>query len=548
VNELVAKDQLFLAATTAEVTGDTIALARGLAVLDWTWTACLLSWLRRAAHLRLTPITLAAEAVDARLKSLPLMACPCGRGDRQHCPQHAGEISNRMLVREMCQRLDDTSDMIAYWVANMGRNIPAPVRRGVADALTALCTQAQILRWDDQPMRIADVISLAHPRSNPATGPVQPLLYEHLITDRHHRAGHSPPLRLTGLRNRYELADLPLAERHRLAGLALAGDPAGVVPIRSAAAGRWDWVMEWLGEGKVTAYQGGLSRREQWELVIPWMPYDAIIESLPSFDDAGIRTSLANKVMDRLTNPIEVEQSRLLPYRFLAARHAAPARWGKALETALDLSLASLPELPGRTLVLVDLSGSMTDLVEGPGNPDTDLTRVEAAALFGAALARRNPRTELWGFADTQMYVKSAAAGASVLAVAELIAEQAPKVGVTSQLTKALLDTYSKQDRVIICTDEPAAGRSVHGLLPGRAARGGPAATYDVTSVLPRDVHVFAVNLAGYGDAAVFNGPYRYQFGGLDDHTFALLPIVEYLSDGIWPWELPDAPTLISDG
>lgn len=544
MNPLVSKDQLFLAATTTPVTDHSIDLVRGLAVYDWTWTACLLSWLRRAGHLRLTSIMLAAEAVDARLTALPLMGCPCGRGDRDRCPQHAGEITNRMLIREMCQRLDDTSDMIAYWVANFGRNIPAPVRRGVADAVTALCTQAQILRWDDQPMRIADVISLTHPRTSTA-GPVQPLLYSHLITERHHRPGYSPPMRLSGLRNRYELSELPPKERHRLAGLALAGDSAGVVPIRSAAAGKWDWVLDWLGEGKVTAYDGALSKREQWELVIPWMPYEDILASLPEFDEAGIRASLANKIMDRITAPLEVTQSRLLPYRFLAARHAAPARWGKALETALDLSLTSLPDLPGRTLILMDLSGTMTELVSGPGDPEDDLTRVEAAALFGAALARKNPaQTDLWGFADTQMLVKAADAGKSVLALAELITEQAPKVGVSAQLTKAIMDTYQKHDRVIICTDEPAAGRSLTGLVKGPVH----AVTYDVTSVLPRDVHVFAVNLAAYGHPAGFTAPYRYQFGGLDDHTFGLLPIVEYLSDGIWPWELPEVPTLVSDG
>ena len=48
------------------------------------------------------------------------------------------------------------------------------------------------------------------------------------------------------------------------------------------------------------------------------------------------------------------------PGDFLATHRTAPSlRWGRALEQALQASLASVPSLRGRTLVLVDRSGSM---------------------------------------------------------------------------------------------------------------------------------------------------------------------------------------------
>lgn len=40
---------------------------------------------------------------------------------------------------------------------------------------------------------------------------------------------------------------------------------------------------------------------------------------------------------------------------------APSLRWGHALDKALQASLGNLPALPGRTLILVDTSASMTD-------------------------------------------------------------------------------------------------------------------------------------------------------------------------------------------
>src|SRR6185295_683832 len=68
-------------------------------------------------------------------------------------------------------------------------------------------------------------------------------------------------------------------------------------------------------------------------------------------------------------------------------KEAPSLRWGHMLERALDLSLENIPALPGSTLVLVDMSGSMS----GSMSAKSKLTRMEAAALFGAALAKRNP-------------------------------------------------------------------------------------------------------------------------------------------------------------
>ena len=83
--------------------------------------------------------------------------------------------------------------------------------------------------------------------------------------------------------------------------------------------------------------------------------------------------------------------ARQFPIRFLSAFKEAPSlRWAWPLEQALQHSLANVPQLPGRTLVLVDVSGSMTQ-GECAGVPGLS-PRVGSAAmaLVTAAVERRH--------------------------------------------------------------------------------------------------------------------------------------------------------------
>lgn len=84
-----------------------------------------------------------------------------------------------------------------------------------------------------------------------------------------------------------------------------------------------------------------------------------------------------------------IARSRMFPFRFLAAHKAAPSlRWAWPLEQALNHSLANVPALKGRTLILVDRSGSMFGAI----SEKSGLNRADSAAVFGTALALRAGR------------------------------------------------------------------------------------------------------------------------------------------------------------
>jgi len=233
-------------------------------------------------------------------------------------------------------------------------------------------------------------------------------------------------------------------------------------------------------------------------------------------DRAGISEEGAAGVGERLADPAEVARSRQFPFRYLAAHRHAPSRkrWAAALEAALGHSLANVPALPGRTLILVDRSDSMFwDTV----SERSRLTRADAAAVFGAALAMRAERADLveFGWASAKVPFEP---GEPVLDVLRRF----HRLGGTAT-TVALRKHYDGHDRVLIVTDEQTASYD-------------PADPRGVSEPVPEDIPVHTWNLAGYRPAHGPSGPHRYTFGGLADAAFRMVGLVEAGREADWPW------------
>lgn len=151
-----------------------------------------------------------------------------------------------------------------------------------------------------------------------------------------------------------------------------------------------------------------------------------------------------------------------------------------------------MPALSGRTLVLVDRSGSM---FYSRLSDRSELNRADAAAIFGTALALRAEDADLVEFGTSSSRVKFRR-GESVLKVLERFGD----LGGTDT-TEAVRKHYKRHDRVLIVTDEQAT-YSHYG---------------DPTEQVPAHVPVYTWNLAGYraGHGASGAGAgNRHVFGG----------------------------------
>ena len=258
-----------------------------------------------------------------------------------------------------------------------------------------------------------------------------------------------------------------------------------------------------------------VSKRDLWAALIPSMGFMAQLRNLRNFDDAGVPDEVAGDVIARLTDPEQVAKSRQFPFRFLSAYRAAPSlRWSYPLERALSLSLANVPALKGRTLVLVDRSGSMFDGVSAKSG----LNRADAAALFGAALALRSEHADLVEFGTHSQPVQFRGAESVLKVIGRFTAMGGTNTA--DAVRRHYRDTF--HSRVVIVTDEQARG-GYYGAEP--------------TSLIPAHVPVYTWNLAGYqrGHGPSGSGN-RHTFGGLTDVAFRMIPLLEAGQDASWPW------------
>lgn len=456
-------------------------LVAELAVEDPVWTAGLLRWLRGEGNMRTASLVGAAAYVRARLTA--------GQG---------GGPSNRSVIDSVLQRADEPGELLAHWTSVYGRNVPQPVKRGIADAVRRLYTSRSLLKYDtaSKDFRFGDVLNLVHASPDPGK-PWQGALFRYALDRRHHPDSAVPPASDPLLNAHRALTELPSEERR-----AVVTGPGGAE--RLAAAG-----MTW--EALAGRLDGPMDAAA-WEAVIPSMASMALLRNLRNFDQAGVSDEVAARVAARISDAGEVARSRQFPFRYLAAHQHAPSpRWAAPLERALSHSLANVPALPGRTLILVDRSDSMFwDTV----SERSKLTRADAAAVFGAALALRAQQADLVEFGWSSAEVPFAA-GEPVLDVLKRF----HSLGGTHS-TKAVRAHYREHDRVLIVTDEQAAYHDA----------GGPA------EPVPAGIPVYTWNLAGYQPAHGPTGPHRHTFGGLTDGAFRMVGLIEAGGHAAWPW------------
>lgn len=507
-----AKTELFLRATSSFMGGEksfyedgatrdarAIELVRQLAVEDFDWVFEFLRWLRAEGNMRTAPIMLAPEAVHARLEA----GFHGAVGTRVPMPVEGVEMvfhTGRALIDVVCQRPDEPGELLAYWMSAHGRSIPKPIKRGIADAAARLYSERSLLKYDtaSHAMRFADVLELTH--ASPAVNKAwQHSLFMHAIDRRHGRDEAIPDslqmLRKNALlRSEGEPQDWLDADRLREAG------------------------MTW--EDALSAVGSKVDKAKIWEAMIPSMSIMALIRNLRNFDEVGISDKAANSVIAKLVDETEIARSKQFPYRFYAAYKSAPSlRWGHALDMALSVSTQNVPELPGRTLVLVDTSASMDSTLSAKST----MTHISAAAVFGSVLAMRNHgRVDLYQFANFPALIP-VAKGGSVLKTVEAIENCIGDVGHGTEIAQSIVQAYKGHDRVIVISDMQTSGRW---------RRDG------ISSTVPAHVPIYAFNTSAYTHSPMPTGSdARFDLGGLTDSTFKQIQRLEAGASGSWPWE-----------
>jgi hypothetical protein len=190
------------------------------------------------------------------------------------------------------------------------------------------------------------------------------------------------------------------------------------------------------------ALSSGADKREAWERLLREEKLGALalLRNLRNMREAG------------------VDEDLVLAFRFLAAARYAP-QWEEALEQAMLKCVAGQEKLAGKTIVLVDVSGSMT----APLSQRSEMQRTDAAYGLAVLLREIGEKVAVFSFSNSLVEVPARRGFALRDAIDKSQAHSATYLG------KAVTELNQKlgYDRLIVITDEQA-----HDTVPGPRGKG----------------------------------------------------------------------------
>jgi 60 kDa SS-A/Ro ribonucleoprotein len=343
----------------------------------------------------------AAQAIEARermkLRHAPLLLV---REMARH-KTHRGLVAETLA--RVIQRADELCEFVAIYWKDGRVPLSGQVKKGLAAAFPKF-DEYQLAKYDrGGPVKLRDVLFLCHakPRDDAQAGVWKKLIWGRLAVP-----------------DTWEVA------------LSAAGANGAEADKRTA----WERLLE---ENKLGAL--------------------ALLRNLRNLREAGVREELVLRALGAM------KTERVLPFRFLAAARYAP-QWEEALEQAMlkcvDTALAAKNaarmghpshengKLSGRTVLLVDVSGSMV----APLSRRSEMLRTDAAYGLAVLLREVGEKVAVYSFSNRLVEVPPRRG----FALRDAIEASQPHAATYLGKAVAQLNEKERYDRLIVITDEQA--------------------------------------------------------------------------------------------
>lgn len=200
------------------------------------------------------------------------------------------------------------------------------------------------------------------------------------------------------------------------------------------------------------------SSAETWEEIIPRMGYMALLRNLRNFIEKDVGRDTVEFVADKMSDQEQVEKSKQFPFRFYSALNALNDVDTKkpfnlellrdSVKEALELSAANVPQFKGRSVIFIDVSGSMDHTISGYSS----VTAKDIATLYGAIFNKITKGAVIGVFADKFAIVRNTSK--DILSTKEKI--ETVRVGGSTNAYLAfewLLNERIDADRVFLLSD-----------------------------------------------------------------------------------------------
>ena len=145
----------------------------------------------------------------------------------------------------------------------------------------------------------------------------------------------------------------------------------------------------------------------EWTAIARRAPWQMTRMNLNTFARHGVfgQRGMTDLIAGRLRDPKAIAKARVFPYQLMVAYTMAfsnadiPKQVCDALQDAMEIAIANVPEFKGKVYVFPDISGSMHSAVTGYRKGATTTVRcIDVATLVAATALRKNPDAEVIPF------------------------------------------------------------------------------------------------------------------------------------------------------
>lgn len=363
-----------------------------------------------------------------------------------------GEEWTKRFFNKIVYRPDDMLEIAAYFLqANNKRDLKDPMKKGFAQALTRFdAYQLAKYRGEGKFKSLVDLVNMTHPQSTEA------------------------------------LAKLIRGE------------------LRSTQT--WETKLTQAGQTAKDETQKAALKEKAWVDLIGSrkLGYFALLKNLRNIMEQA--PEVVPQALQMLLDRHLIKSSLVLPFRFVTAIEEiekVPSSGAvlRALSQALDIAIDNVPRFDGKTLVALDISGSMMGKTQ------------EIAGVFAAVLLKAND-ADLMRFDDSASY-KSVNTADSTLSIARAISASDGGTDLNSVFRQAAI-AKRPYDRIIVLSDMQS---WISYRTPGKVLE-----QYQIaTGSKP---HIFSFDLAGHGTLQ-FPESRVYCLAGFSEKAFDVMKLLE---------------------
>ncbi len=268
----------------------------------------------------------------------------------------------------------------------------------------------------------------------------------------------------------------------------------------------------------------------EWTDIARKAPWQMTRMNLNTFQRHGVfdHPAITDLIAKRLRDRDAIRKARVFPYQLLAAYKAAdanteiPREITEALQDAMEIAIENVPAINGKIWIFPDVSGSMHSPVTGYRKGSTSTVRcLDVAALFTAAILRKNPTAEVIPFSDGVVNVRLNARDSVMTNAQKLASLPAGGTNCSAPLYEMNL-RKAKGDVVIYVSDQESWIDSPH---YGRFG-GGATETMNQWSEFKsrnREAKLVCIDLQPYGHTQARERADILNVGGFSDTVFDLI-------------------------